>query len=131
MQVYISVIKLNIYSYVTQLVIVIHNCNLLTLSKVGIVVWVGNNEEQCIDIILMSYQKSLYLHVTLFQQCSPVSLFDSDDCVLTDVNLSDASEDNLLDFKKKFSYSSLHSDGDSYPNSPINGKFHRTFVNSF
>jgi len=55
-----------------------------------------------------------------YKQCSPVSLFDSDDCVLTDVNLSDASEDNLLDFKKKFSYSSLHSDGDSYPNSPIN-----------
>ena len=66
---------------------------------------------------------NINLHVTLFQQCSPVSLFDSDDCVLTDVNLSDASEDNLLDFKKKFSYSSLHSDGDSYPNSPINGKF--------
>ena len=60
----------------------------------------------------------------LFQQCSPDTLFDSDDCVLTDVNLSEASEDNLDDYKQKFSYnslSSLHSDGDSYPNSPING----------
>ena len=62
----------------------------------------------------------------LFQQCSPDShsLFDSDDCVLTDVNLSEASEAGLLlsDYKTKFSYSSLNSDGDSYPNSPINGK---------
>ena len=60
----------------------------------------------------------------LFQQCSPDSLFDSDDCVLTDVNLSEASEAGLLlsDYKNKFSYSSLNSDGDSYPNSPINGK---------
>ena len=60
----------------------------------------------------------------LFQQCSPDSLFDSDDCVLTDVNLSEASEAGLLlsDYKNKFSYSSLNSDGDSYPNSPINGR---------
>ena len=60
----------------------------------------------------------------LFQQCSPDSLFDSDDCVLTDVNLSEASEAGLLlsDYKNKFSYSSLNSVGDSYPNSPINGK---------
>lgn len=62
-----------------------------------------------------------FCHVISFQQCSPDSFFDSEDCVLTDVNLSDASEDNLLDYKKKFSYN-LHSDGDSYPNSPINGK---------
>lgn len=55
----------------------------------------------------------------LYKQCSPDSFFDTEDCVLTDVNLSDASEDNLLDYKKKFSYN-LHSDGDSYPNSPIN-----------
>ena len=63
-------------------------------------------------------------NVLLFQQCSPDSLFDSDDCVLTDVNLSEASEAGLLlsDYKNKFSYSSLNSDGDSYPNSPINGK---------
>ena len=63
-------------------------------------------------------------NLLLFQQCSPDSLFDSDDCVLTDVNLSEASEAGLLlsDYKNKFSYSSLNSDGDSYPNSPINGK---------
>ena len=61
--------------------------------------------------------------MTQFQQCSPDSLFESDDCVLTDVNLSEASEDNLInDYKNKFSYNTLHSDGDSYPNSPINGK---------
>jgi len=56
-----------------------------------------------------------------YLQCSPDSLFESDDCVLTDVNLSEASEDNLInDYKNKFSYNTLHSDGDSYPNSPIN-----------
>ena len=81
------------------------------------------------DIILCV--PNISLNVTLFQQCSPVSLFDSDDCVLTDVNLSDASEDNLLDFKKKFSYSSLNSDGDSYPNSPINGKILTRFSTVF
>ena len=42
--------------------------------------------------------------------------------MLTDVNLSEASEAHLGDAcNKKFSYS-LHSDGDSYPNSPINGE---------
>ena len=64
-----------------------------------------------------------HLSCYYFQQCSPDSLFDSDDCVLTDVNLSEASEAGLLlaDYNK-FSYNSLNSDGDSYPNSPINGK---------
>jgi len=77
--------------------------------------------------MLCSPEKSLYselcdglqLQSEEFLQCSPDSFFDSEDCVLTDVNLSEASEDNLLDYKKKFSYN-LHSDGDSYPNSPIN-----------
>ena len=42
--------------------------------------------------------------------------------MLTDVNLSEASEAHLGEAgSKKFSYS-LHSDGDSYPNSPINGE---------
>ena len=59
----------------------------------------------------------------IFQQCSPDSLFEPDDCVLTDVNLSDAREDNLLESRKNFSCS-LASDGDSYPNSPLNGKFY-------
>lgn len=54
-----------------------------------------------------------------YMQCSPDSLFEPDDCVLTDVNLSDAREDNLLESRKNFSYS-LASDGDSYPNSPLN-----------
>lgn len=54
-----------------------------------------------------------------YLQCSPDSLFEPDDCVLTDVNLSDAREDNLLESHKNFSYS-LNSDGDSYPNSPLN-----------
>ena len=58
------------------------------------------------------------------QQCSPDSLFEPEDCVLTDVNLSEAREDRAADqseSRNKFSCA-LASDGDSYPNSPTTGK---------
>lgn len=55
-----------------------------------------------------------------YLQCSPDDLFEPDDCVLTDVNLSDAREDNWCGFDSTRNFaSSLASDGDSYPNSPL------------
>ena len=49
------------------------------------------------------------------------SLFEPDDCVLTDVSLSDALTDRRLGLPG-LQASNLQSDGDSYPNSPSNGE---------
>ena len=55
----------------------------------------------------------LVLPLITLQKCSPDSLMEPDDCVLTDVNLSDAIEDNLKVSRTNFS-KSLASDEDSY-----------------
>ena len=48
------------------------------------------------------------------------SLFEPEDCVLTDVSLSDALADRRLGLPAL--QPGLQSDGDSYPNSPSNGE---------
>jgi len=76
----------------------------------------------CVSIGMLSQAGMLFLpddgfesELQLGDEFLADSLFEPDDCVLTDVNLSDA----LTDRREGHSMSgSLHSDGDSCPNSP-------------